>query len=318
MIPLLALAAAGLHADGKFVRFHHPAHRARSNLAVFFGDEDYPADAIRRGEQGTVGFTVDIDPTGRVSACQVTATSGSAALDDATCRVARERVQFTPARDRRGQPAPDQTSSRVHWVLPDRASSTSARANLASYISDSDYPAEAIRAGEQGTVGFRLDVGPEGLVTGCTILLSSNSASLDGATCRILQARARFTPARDSHGRAVADSVKGRIRWVLPPDEPEPAAADEVDLSSYFSSADYPADAIRQRIEGEVGVELSVSADGNVAQCRVTRPSGGTSLDARTCELARARARFVPARDAAGQAIATIVEGVVRWVLPAP
>jgi len=319
MILLLALAAAGSLPDGKAAHFHHPAHRARSNLAVFFGDEDYPADALRLGEQGVVGFSVDVDATGRVSACQITRSSGSAALDEATCRIARERVQFTPARDRQGRPVPDQTSSRVHWVLPEQASSTSARANLASYISDSDYPAEAIRAGEQGTVGFKLDIGPDGLVSACTILLSSNSASLDAATCRILQARARFTPARDSAGHAVADAVKGRIRWVLPPDEPEPepVAANDVDLTSYFSGADYPDEAIRQHVEGAVGVELSVSPEGRVTQCQVTRSSGSALLDSRSCEIIRARARFIPARDAAGQAVATVVEGIVHWALPA-
>jgi TonB family protein len=318
MILLLALAAAGLLPDGKTARFHHPAHRARSNLAIFFGDGDYPADARHRGEQGLVGFSVDIDVAGRVSACRITRSSGSAALDDATCRIARERIQFTPATDRQGRPVADQASSRVRWVLPQRDSSTSAYANLASYISDDDYPAEAIRAEEQGVVGFRLAIGPDGLVSDCSIELSSNSVSLDAATCRILQARARFRPARDSAGHATADSVKGRIRWVLPAEEPDSVEPTEVDLDSYISSADYPAEALRQRIEGNVGVELSVSPAGSVSQCRVTRPSGSALLNARTCEIVRARARFVPARDTAGQAVTDVVEGVVHWALPAP
>jgi protein TonB len=93
-----------------------------------------------------------------------------------------------------------------------------ARANLASYVSDADYPASAIRAEQQGTTGFRLTVGTDGRVTGCDVTSSSGSPALDQATCRIMRSRARFTPARDDHGNPTTDSVSSRIRWVLPAD----------------------------------------------------------------------------------------------------
>jgi protein TonB len=93
-----------------------------------------------------------------------------------------------------------------------------ARANLSSYISDSDYPASAIRAEQQGTTGFRLSIGTDGRVTGCTITSSSGSPALDDAVCRIMRSRARFTPARDDHGNPTTDSTSSRIRWVLPAD----------------------------------------------------------------------------------------------------
>lgn len=93
-----------------------------------------------------------------------------------------------------------------------------ARANLASYVSDADYPASAIRAEQQGTTGFRLTVGTDGHVTGCDVTSSSGSPALDQATCRIMRSRARFTPARDDHGNPTTDSVSSRIRWVLPAD----------------------------------------------------------------------------------------------------
>ena len=93
-----------------------------------------------------------------------------------------------------------------------------ARANLASYISDDDYPQDAIRNEQQGTTGFRLEVGPDGRVTNCTITSSSGSSSLDSTTCRLMKSRARFTPATDSNGNRTSDSVSGRIRWQLPED----------------------------------------------------------------------------------------------------
>jgi TonB family protein len=88
-----------------------------------------------------------------------------------------------------------------------------ARANLGSLISNEDYPAEALRNDHQGTVGFRLTVSAAGRVTGCTITQSSGHASLDSTTCRLLTARARFDPARDSRGRPTTDSVSARIVW---------------------------------------------------------------------------------------------------------
>lgn len=91
-----------------------------------------------------------------------------------------------------------------------------AKANLASYVTDSDYPAAAIRAEEQGTTRFRLAVGADGRVAGCTVTASSGSSALDAKTCSIMQKRARFTPARDTAGNPVGDTVSNAIRWILP------------------------------------------------------------------------------------------------------
>jgi protein TonB len=91
-----------------------------------------------------------------------------------------------------------------------------ARANLASYISPDDYPAAALRNNEQGSVAFTLDIGPDGRVAACRISQSSGSAALDSATCRIMRSRARYTPARNARGVAVADRQQATVRWALP------------------------------------------------------------------------------------------------------
>ena len=101
-------------------------------------------------------------------------------------------------------PAPPRT------VEPARA-----RANLASYVSDSDYPASAMRNEESGTTRFRLTVGPDGRVTNCVVTSSSGSAALDAATCRIMRSRARVTPARDQFNQPTTDSVSSAITWRL-------------------------------------------------------------------------------------------------------
>lgn len=99
----------------------------------------------------------------------------------------------------------------VRTVKPARA-----KANLASYVSDEDYPGSAVRNEEQGTTRFRLGVGPNGHVTECSVVGSSGSSALDSATCRLMRQRARFTPARNSAGEPTSDTVTSAIRWVLP------------------------------------------------------------------------------------------------------
>ena len=88
-------------------------------------------------------------------------------------------------------------------------------------LSSDDYPAAALRNEEEGSADFRLAVGKDGRVAGCTITGSSGSSSLDAATCRLMKARATFDPARDRRGRPVAGQFSGRITWRI--DEPEPA-----------------------------------------------------------------------------------------------
>ncbi len=99
---------------------------------------------------------------------------------------------------------------------PKKVAPARAKANLASYVSDADYPSSAIRNEEAGTTRFRLVVGTDGKVTQCTVTGSSGSSALDSTTCRLMKQRAKFTPARDSDGRLVSDSVSNAIRWVLP------------------------------------------------------------------------------------------------------
>ena len=91
-----------------------------------------------------------------------------------------------------------------------------ARASLAGLISSDDYPPSALRNEEQGTVRVRLTVDASGRVTGCSVTASSGSSQLDQTTCRLLQRRARFTPARDNTGQPIGDTVNSPpIRWQI-------------------------------------------------------------------------------------------------------
>jgi protein TonB len=93
--------------------------RAKANLASYVSNDDYPASAQRDGQQGTTRFKLVVDANGRVSSCAVTQSSGSAALDAATCKLMRQRARFNPAHDDLGRATPDQVASAIRWVLPE-------------------------------------------------------------------------------------------------------------------------------------------------------------------------------------------------------
>ncbi|TPG18549.1 energy transducer TonB [Sphingomonas koreensis] len=94
-----------------------PAEPAESP-GTWVGFDDYPADAIRRHEQGRVTYALSIDAAGRVTACTVKTSSGSSTLDEATCAIAMKKAHFTPAHDDKGGAIPSTWSSAVRWVLP--------------------------------------------------------------------------------------------------------------------------------------------------------------------------------------------------------
>lgn len=80
----------------------------------------------------------------------------------------------------------------------------------------SDYPVAALREERSGTVGFQLEIGSSGEVTGCNIVESSGHADLDQASCGNLIRRARFSPARDANGEPVASTYSNKVRWEIP------------------------------------------------------------------------------------------------------
>ncbi|UZW55207.1 energy transducer TonB [Sphingobium sp. JS3065] len=96
------------------------------------------------------------------------------------------------------------------------ASRASPRSAPGSWLSDADYPSRAQREERSGTAGFRLEIGPDGRVTNCTITSSTGHADLDEATCRLLPRRARFKPAVAAGGGPMSDTYNGRITWRLP------------------------------------------------------------------------------------------------------
>ncbi len=79
-----------------------------------------------------------------------------------------------------------------------------------------DYPRAARRAGIEGSVAVQFTVRPDGSVSDCEVLRSSANAELDATTCRLIEERFRYEPARDAQGRPTTEVVRRTFEWMLP------------------------------------------------------------------------------------------------------
>lgn len=85
-----------------------------------------------------------------------------------------------------------------------------------------------------------------------------------------------------------------------PPSRARGATADGQSRWAARISNNYPSRAVRQEIEGNVGVSVVISADGRVTSCSVSNSSGSDVLDEAACDGMQRYARYNPALDDAG------------------
>ena len=78
----------------------------------------YPPGALKRGEQGRVAFKLTIEPTGTVSTCDVTESSGFAALDKETCDIMGLYARVAPVRSADGRAIRAVQDGFIVWKLP--------------------------------------------------------------------------------------------------------------------------------------------------------------------------------------------------------
>ncbi|WP_284734629.1 energy transducer TonB [Sphingosinicella terrae] len=92
-----------------------PPRRIRGDLY----DSDYPPGLGEIGVGGRVSVIFTILDDGRVTDCRITRSSGSDALDDATCRLIERRYLFEPSRDGRGRPIVSRMTENHEWLVED-------------------------------------------------------------------------------------------------------------------------------------------------------------------------------------------------------
>ena len=98
-------------------------------------------------------------------------------------------------------------------------------ADVAGLFKADDYPQSAVEANEQGVTKVRASIALDGTPTGCRIVKSSRSASLDAATCQILMQRGRFMEtAKLHHGKPF--QIEWSVGWKMSQADPRPFDVD--------------------------------------------------------------------------------------------
>ena len=90
----------------------------KGNFQSLMSSDDYPPSAQREEKEGTVAYTLVVGADGRVTGCSVTASSGTPALDDQTCKLLSRRARFNPGKDSSGAATGGIYPGRFRWVLP--------------------------------------------------------------------------------------------------------------------------------------------------------------------------------------------------------
>lgn len=115
-----------------------------------------------------------------------------------------------------------------------------------------------------------------------------------------------------AHAAARAEAARiaeiERLRRSITPPQP-------IRRNSWFTSSDYPKQAVKDERGGRVFYTVTVNSEGAVSHCEVSQSSGWSDLDQITCELIEKRARFIPAYDGLGTKIDAAHSGSQSWTL---
>lgn len=192
---------------------------------VLIGADDYPATALFAEETGISGFILSVRADGRPNGCRIVASSGSAALDTATCDLLERRARFAPA-TKAGVAVAGEYRSRVRWELPTRP--------FAAFDPGFDGPArksaqpgpglrrlalaealagQGLASGTAVTSLVRLDIDRAGAVSRCVPDGGTADAARSALVCPLLLGKELFVPGFDAEGNAEPDRVRVKIRW---------------------------------------------------------------------------------------------------------
>ena len=178
------------------------------------------------------------------------------------------------------------------------------------WFTSKDNPKTAMQVAERGHIDYRIDVAPDGTALRCT---TPGESELEHKVCDLILKKARFTPATDADGRAAFGVHDGVSSFLMPggPRRPDRARL-AVTVERLPEGAASPAYA---------SIAFLVDGSGAISQCAAVASGGGgrrfaqniPALVPQACEAAAKDHRALPARNAAGQAVASVQSLTVRF-----
>jgi len=167
------------------------ARKARPHAGSWQSDDDYPTDAFRNRQYGTVKYRLTIDATGKPTACHLMGSSGYSSLDEKTCPLIRNATRFDPARDDAGKDIASDLDGTFTWSFPNGPSAPNPVSMLASEPVELSVGLQAVPKSYAHPALLRLVYAGD-KPKGCTVETSTGNVKLDEIACE--QAKAQVEP----------------------------------------------------------------------------------------------------------------------------
>lgn len=276
-----------------------------------------PAEVVDGRSEGVVYTSFTVTATGEVTEAKI-ARGLCAACDAAVLATVRKLPRFVPGRQG-GQPVAVSLNLPVTLKSPNHVYSPEevAKRALPPAAGVYDFVRRTVRvpavvAAEhlRGRVRVDFVVRPDGKID-LPEVKNHLCASCDAEALRVVKAFPAWTPARDATGQPV--STRQTVEIPMPMPDPAAPFSDTEKVYSYASpmpllsdgtrdyavaiaqQLQYPDAARRENINGAVGLEFVVDADGLVRRPRITRPLCASCDQAVLAALQRL-GPFVPGR----------------------
>jgi protein TonB len=92
--------------------------RPRNAPSSWLSTDDYPRGPLVDEIEGVAAYRLIVGTNGKVSACEVTRSTGNGQLDAATCKFIERRARFEPATDESGAKVVGSFTGTVKWEIP--------------------------------------------------------------------------------------------------------------------------------------------------------------------------------------------------------
>jgi hypothetical protein len=181
------------------------------------------------------------------------------------------------------------------------------------WFTSREHPKTALAVAERGHVAYAIDVAPDGTALRCT---TREDTELDRKVCDLVMKRARFLPARDAQGTPAFAVHEGIASFLMPGrDRSRPDRAKLV----------VAADRLPEGVAGPAYARVAFLVDGVGAISHCAASAGERrrflqtveALGPAACDALRRDYRPAPARNLAGEPVASVQSAMVRFELRA-
>jgi len=180
--------------------------------------------------------------------------------------------------------------------------------NPEHWLDPFDIPESAVRTGENGSIFYKLVVGPGGKIDRCNVQAASAQSGDWEKFCGRVKRRFSYSAAKDQAGDPTYYVLEENYAFVLPGTwirgAQKPGSDFVIDVAQLPGAAGGKID---------VAINIAVDATGKLQQCNAPAKAPQPTLSRLACEQLTANWAPMPERNAAGQPISYIRQMQVEF-----